>query len=163
MEVTSRIEELLSPSLKALGYEVVRVQFNRGQRQILQIMIERLDRDGITVDDCADASRAISALLDVEDPISENYDLEVSSPGIDRPLTRFSDFSRFVGFEVKVEMQREVEGRKRFRGPILGTEDEKIILAVDGIRTLLPFPVIRSAKLILTDELIQAAKEERRV
>ena len=163
MEVIRRIEELLTPSLEALGYEVVRVQFNGEQRQTLQIMIERVDGKGVTVDDCADVSRSISALLDVEDPISKNYTLEVSSPGIDRPLTRMKDFARYAGFEVRIELKKSIDGRKKFKGPLLGLDGTNIMMAVDGRETILPFDFIHSAKLILTDELIMASNEERQV
>ncbi len=163
MELTSRIKELLSPSLEALGYEVVRVKVFGEQMQTLQIMMERIDRKTLTIDDCTNATPTISALLDVEDPIFGNYTLEVSSPGIDRPLTRFDDFSRYSGFEAKIEMRTPIEGRRRFRGSLIGTEGESVIIAVDGAKALLPFAFILSAKLILTDELIEAEKKERRV
>ena len=163
MEITRRIEELVAPSLEALGYEIVRTRLTGSQTQTLQIMIERLDREMLTVDDCANASTAVSALLDVEDPISSKYTLEVSSPGIDRPLTRLGDFARFSGFEAKIEMQQPVNGRSRFRGSLLGTDGDNVRIAVDGDEASLPFPAIMSAKLVLTDELIEAAQQERRI
>ena len=103
MVETRQIEQMIEPSLAAMGYEIVRVHISGGHRPILQIMIERIDGREITVDDCADSSRAISALLDVEDPLPTAYELEVSSPGIDRPLTRPKDFERFAGHLAKIE------------------------------------------------------------
>src|SRR5215468_7998256 len=114
--VAAKVEGLLAPALDALGYGIVRVQFNNGRRATLQIMAERHDGTSMSVDDCAQISRAASALLDVEDPIQGTYDLEVSSPGIDRPLTRRHDFERFAGFEAKLDTDRLLDGRKRFRG-----------------------------------------------
>src|SRR5579872_4119694 len=101
--VAAKVEDLLTPALDALGYGIVRVQFNSGRRPTLQVMAERRDGAAMSVEDCAQISRAASALLDVEDPIPGAYDLEVSSPGIDRPLTRLEHFARFAGFEAKVE------------------------------------------------------------
>ena len=110
------------------------------------------------VDDCADLSRAISALLDVEDPIVGTYTLEVSSPGIDRPLTRIKDFERFAGFEAKVETQRPIGGRKRFRGKLIGIDGGQVRLHVDGVDVDVPYDEIAKARLVLTDELLAAAK-----
>ena len=110
-----RIAALITPSIEAMGYELVRADLRSGRRRILQIMVERADRIEMTVDDCASVSRAISALLDVEDPIRGTYNLEVSSPGIDRPLVRLSDYDRFSGFEAKIELEQPVDGRKRLR------------------------------------------------
>jgi len=129
----------------------------------LQIMIERQDRLSLTVEDCAAASRSISAIMDVEDPLKSEYSLEVSSPGIDRPLTRLDDFERFAGFEAKIELQDAVDGRKRFRGQLLGTEGRTVRIEHGGGDTALPFDAIRVAKLVLTDALIRAAQEERQV
>lgn len=163
MEITRRIEELIAPSLESLGYETVRTRLTGSQTKTLQVMIERSDREQLTVDDCANASTAISALLDVEDTISGHYTLEVSSPGIDRPLTRLDDFDRFSGFETKIEMQHPVDGRSRFRGSLLGVDGDNVLIVVNGDKASLPFPLIKSAKLVLTDELIEAAQLERRV
>ena len=116
MDVTSHILAIIDPCVEAMGYEVVRVQVSGTQRRVLQVMAERSDRKAMTVDDCADLSRAISAVLDVEDPMPGEYVLEVSSPGIDRPLTRLADFERFRGFEARVELHAPVDGRRRFKG-----------------------------------------------
>ena len=155
MDLAERISALIAPSLEAMGYELVRVLLQGRQRQTLQIMAERLDRQPMSVEDCADISRTISALMDVEDPISGAYTLEVSSPGIDRPLTRPADYERFAGFDARLETARPLEGRKRFRGKILGLDasGQVRLLTEDG-EVAVPPADIRNARLILTDELI---------
>ncbi len=156
MDPASKIAELIEPSLQSMGYEIVRVMYTGGDRQILQIMAEREDGT-MTIDGCEEVSRTVSALLDVEDPISGAYNLEVSSPGIDRPLTRLKDFERWSGFEAKVELDEAVEGQRRHRGKLIGTEEEDIVLLNDaGEKITLPFADLRKAKLVLTDELIAA-------
>ncbi|MCG8492176.1 MAG: ribosome maturation factor RimP [Sneathiellales bacterium] len=158
MDPTVRIAELISPSLQSMGYEIVRITFTGGDRQVLQIMAEKEDGT-MTIDGCEEVSRTVSALLDVEDPISDAYDLEVSSPGIDRPLTRLKDFERWAGFEAKVELDEAVNGQRRYRGKLLGLQDEDVVLANDaGEKITLPFAELRKAKLVLTDELIAASQ-----
>ncbi|PPR20553.1 MAG: Ribosome maturation factor RimP [Alphaproteobacteria bacterium MarineAlpha10_Bin2] len=163
MEQTHRVEELIAPSLEALGFELVRVRFGGPGRPTLQIMIERQDREALTVDDCASASKAISALLDVEDPIGGAYNLEISSPGLDRPLTRIGDFERFAGFEAKIEVTLPVDGRKRLRGQVLGVENGNVRISRDEGSHSVPFETIKKAKLILTDELISSAQPQKRM
>jgi len=163
MEQTHRVEELIAPSLEALGFELVRVRFGGPGRPTLQIMIERQDREALTVDDCASASKAISALLDVEDPIGGAYNLEISSPGLDRPLTRIGDFERFAGFEAKIEVTVPVDGRKRLRGQVLGVENGNVRISRDEGSHSVPFETIKKAKLILTDELISSAQPQKRM
>jgi ribosome maturation factor RimP len=150
------VERLIAPSLTAAGYEIVRVAFVGGPNGALQIMIERGDRNPLTVDDCAEVSRTVSALLDVEDAIAGPYTLEVSSPGIDRPLTRPEDFTRFAGFEAKLETRAPIDGRKRFRGRLLGLEGDRVRIATLEGESLLPLQELQRAKLVLTDELIAA-------
>ena len=159
-ELTERVAKMIEPSIEAMGFDLVRVSFGGGERSTLQIMIERTDLAELTVEHCADVSRAASAILDVEDPISGEYQLEVSSPGIDRPLTRFGDYERFAGFEAKVELARGIDGRKRFRGRLMGVEGEELVVVehVEGDPWRLPFHDIRSAKLVMTDELLKAAE-----
>ncbi|PKU23331.1 ribosome maturation factor RimP [Telmatospirillum siberiense] len=158
MEIENRISAMVAPSLDAMGYELVRVLLQGRQNLTLQVMAERRDRQPMTVDDCAEISRSISAILDVEDPIAEAYTLEVSSPGIDRPLTRPQDFDRFAGFEAKVETVQPVEGRKRFRGQVMGmNDDSQVRLVVETGEIAIPLASIKSAKLVLTDALIAAA------
>lgn len=151
-----RIEEIIGPTLEDMGFEVVRVLLSGDQRLKLQIMAEPLDGRMMTVDHCADISRAVSALLDVEDPIDRAYTLEVSSPGIDRPLVKPRDFERFAGFEARVEMDQAIDGRRRFKGRLQGYADDQIVIDVEGMETRLPFSDMRRAKLLLTDELIAA-------
>ncbi len=118
----AEVERLIAPAVAAMGYDIVRVLLSGKQRPRLQIMAERQDGAGMLVEDCVALSRAIEAILDVEDPIAKAYELEVSSPGIDRPLTRSSDFERFAGFEVKLETSPPHEGRRRWIGRLLGLE-----------------------------------------
>jgi ribosome maturation factor RimP len=161
--VAMKVEGLLGPALDALGYGIVRVQFNSGRRATLQIMAERRDGAAMSVDDCAQISRAASALLDVEDPIAGTYDLEVSSPGIDRPLTRLEHFARFAGFEAKLETDRLLDGRRRFRGLILGVDaDETIRVRAGEVEYAVPFDAVIKAKLVLTEELIAHSPDKPR-
>ena len=156
-----RIEEIIEPTLTEMGYAIVRLQMQGDRRPTLQIMAERLDRKVMDVEDCANISRAISPLLDVDDPIEEAYSLEVSSPGVDRPLVRAEDFDRFAGFEAKVEMSYLIEGRKRFTGRLVGLVDGNVQILVDGVACDLPFEDIVKAKLVLTDDLLAAASKEQ--
>jgi ribosome maturation factor RimP len=157
MDVTTRIERLIAPTIEAMGYELVRVALGGGRQSArLQVMAERKDRAPMRVDDCAEISRTISAVLDVEDPIEGAYSLEVSSPGIDRPLTRPKDYARFAGFEAKLETRAPIDGRKRFKGKLLGLEAEKVKIEVEGAALALPLEEIEKAKLVLTDDLIAA-------
>jgi ribosome maturation factor RimP len=151
---SGKIEALIAPSLEAMGYRVVRVAVTGGRRATLQVMAERVDDKAMTVEDCADISRTVSALLDVADPIATAYTLEVSSPGIDRPLVRREDFARFAGFEAKVELTAPVDGRRRFRGTLLGVEGDEVRLLVDAAPVALPLATVVRAKLVLTDELL---------
>ncbi|MGB0749458.1 MAG: ribosome maturation factor RimP [Magnetospiraceae bacterium] len=155
-DITARI----TPPVEDMGFELVRVLLTTATRPTLQIMAERKDRSGMTVDDCAALSRAISAMLDVEDPIHGTYTLEVSSPGLDRPLTRRADFDRFAGFDAKVELATTLDGQRRFSGVLKGLKDDAILLEVDGEIKALPFVDMRKAKLLLTDALIASAKTE---
>ena len=156
-----QIAELIRPSLEAMGFDLVRVQLTGSQAQQLQVMAERQDEAGMTVEDCAEISRMLSALLDVEDPIPGEYTLEVSSPGIDRPLTRLKDFDRFAGLDAKVEMRLPVDGRRRFKGRLEGTEGDAVRLSCDAGPATLPFADIVKAKLILTDELLALAAQQQ--
>jgi ribosome maturation factor RimP len=157
---TGKIEAMVTPSLEAMGYRLVRVSITGGRRATLQVMAERADGAAMTVEDCADISRSLSALLDVADPIAGAYTLEVSSPGIDRPLVRREDFQRFAGFEAKVELTAPVDGRRRFRGRVLGIEGEEVRLLVGAEPVALPFRAVARAKLVLTDELLRASQAQ---
>jgi len=161
LRTRSRHDEMIAvladPVAEAMGYEIVRIRVLSGKRQTVQIMAEKADGT-MTIDGCAEVSEIVSALLDVEDPISGAYDLEVSSPGIDRPLTREKDFERWAGFEAKVELEQAVDGQRRYRGKLLGLKDGIVRMqADDGSHVELPFSDVRKAKLILTDELIAAS------
>lgn len=160
MPITAdQIVPIIEPSLEAMGYRLVRVAFLGARRATLQIMAERIDDAPMTVDDCTEISRSVSALLDVADPIADAYMLEVSSPGIDRPLTRPEDYDRFAGFEAKIELGRPLDGRKRFRGRILGRalESADLVRLVDEAGEVqLPFADIAKAKLVITDDLLAA-------
>ncbi len=157
----SEVERLIAPTLADMGYAIVRVQLSGDSRPRLQVMVERSDEAGMTVEDCAAVSRAAEALLDVEDPIRGTYVLEVSSPGIDRPLTRFADFERFAGFEAKLELRVPHDGRRRFRGRLLGTEGEAVRLSTERGDISLRFDDLARAKLVLTDELIAAGGQSK--
>lgn len=158
MEVTEKIEDIVRESLAHLGYEIIRVMLQGGDVKTVQIMVERIDRKNMTVDDCEKVSRTVSALLDVEDPLSDRYMLEVSSPGIDRPLIRIADYVRFIGFDAKVETLVPMQNRRRFKGKIMGvTDDEKAVqLQTDEGDVVIELQNISKAKLILTDELLKA-------
>jgi ribosome maturation factor RimP len=162
MELERRIAGMIEPSLEGMGYELVRVLMQGRQNPVLQIMAERKDGAAMTVEDCADISRQISALLDVDDPIAGAYSLEVSSPGIDRPLTRAKDYEAYAGFEVKLETGEPLEGRKRFRGKLLGLDEHGCVkLVADGVEWAVPLTLVKGAKLVLTDELIAAAMQQQ--
>ena len=160
MQTKHPLQALLEPVITGLGYEVVRILTIGQKNPTLQIMIDRLDGKDITVEDCATVSRAVSAVLDEKDPIKDQYSLEVSSPGLDRPLTKIEHFKRFSGYEARIETAVEVEKRKRFKG-VLGNVDEqnRVHIDVDGTDYAIAFDDISKAKLILTDELLQAAAE----
>jgi len=162
LDQTQQIAALIEPTMADMGYELVRVMSTGGRRPTLQIMAERIDRVGMNVDDCAEISRAISAILDVDDPISGAYQLEVSSPGIDRPLMKPADYERFAGFEARVETDLAIEGQRKFRGRLLGLEADDVRLAMPEGERAIPLAAIRKAKLVLTDDLIAAAEAEGR-
>ena len=161
MQKRHHLQDLLEPLINQMGFDVVRIITIGNVNPTLQIMIERKDRENIVVDDCAAVSRAVSALMDEKDPIAGRYNLEVSSPGLDRPLTALENFVRFAGFEAKIETDTEVEKRKRFKGRILRVdEQDNIILAMDGEEYAIPYDAVAKAKLLLTDELLAAAAAE---
>jgi ribosome maturation factor RimP len=155
---TNQIAQIIEPSLDAMGYRLVRVAVLGAGRMTLQIMAERRDDAAMTVEDCADISRSVSALLDVADPIASAYTLEVSSPGIDRPLVRPEDYDRFAGFEAKIELSQPLSGRKRFRGRLLGCAGEHVRLIAETGEVHVPLSAIARAKLVLTDDLLAHAQ-----
>ena len=152
---------MVEPALQSMGYELVRVHYGSGSgRPTLQVMAERADRRPMAVEDCAEISRTISALLDVEDPLEGAYLLEVSSPGIDRPLIRPADYERFAGFEARLETVQPIAGRKRFRGRIGELVDGQVRIIEEAGDYRLPLEQINKAKLVLTDDLIAATSAE---
>lgn len=156
--------ELIEPVAESLGLEVVRVRLMGGtQRRRLQIMAERPSDNDISVDECAKLSRAVSEVFDAADPISGEYLLEVSSPGVDRPLTRLKDFDLFEGYEARLETDRMIEGRKRFKGVVAGVDGDNVAMDLEGEddTALIPFAWLVDAKLVLTDELMKAGAEKR--
>jgi ribosome maturation factor RimP len=148
---------LIEPAMVGLGFALVRVRLSSGRRPVLQVMAERPD-GRMSVDDCTTLSRALSALLDVEDPIAGEYLLEVSSPGIDRPLVKAADFARFAGYVARVETARPIDGRRKFTGRLLGlTPEGTVRIEVEGAQHEFTLADIDGAKLVLTDELIAAS------
>jgi len=155
----ARVLSLIAPAILAMGYEIVRIRLTGKERPTLQVMADRADEAPIGVDDCEAISHAVSAILDVEDPIRSAYTLEVSSPGIDRPLTRAKDWARWAGHTARVELAVPLEGRKRFTGLVLGLEGRAAKLRLeDGAEVALPLDGVRSARLVLTDALIEATR-----
>ncbi len=160
--LNERLTNLIQPIATRLGFDLVRVRLTGAAHKTLQVMAERPD-GRMNVDDCAELSRALSEMLDAEDPIAEDYDLEVSSPGIDRPLTRPRDFAAYVGHKAKIELvSPDTEGRKRYAVDIAAADSATVTLQIAPDQTItIPFTAIGEAKLVLTDRLIaeaQAAK-----
>lgn len=157
-DLLRRIEDIVSPTVVGMGYEVVRVAMSKGGT--LQIMIEPSDGRPMDVEDCANISRALSAVLDVEDPIPSAYTLEISSPGIDRPLTREKDYTRWAGHLARVETTEPVAGRRRFKGTLLGLADGLVRLRLeDGTEAAVPLAAISRAKLEMTDALLEEHRQ----
>jgi len=151
-----RIEKLVGPAIAAAGFELVRIRITGKEMLTLQIMAEKPDHS-MSAEDCARLSRALSPILEEADPISGAYRLEVSSPGIDRPLVRLKDYHDWQGYEARLELDRMIEGRKKFKGVIAGVDGDNVCLDVEGEEdtALIPFAWIQNAKLVLTDELIR--------
>ena len=159
--IDRRLAEIVTPVIEDMGFELVRIRLMGGKTPTLQIMAERPE-GGIEVDECAEISIAVSTVLDVEDPIIDAYTLEVSSPGIDRPLTRLKDFETYEGYEVRIETSEMIDGRKRFKGVLAGVEDDEILINVDEGTIGLKFDWLSDAKLVLTDELIREMLRARK-
>ena len=158
----SQLEPIIAPAVEAAGYRLVRLRLMGGKTKTLQIMAERPDGT-MNVDDCARLSRALSEFLEREDPIESEYVLEVSSPGIDRPLTRLTDFARWAGHEAKLELAApDATGRRRFKGIVLGLDGSDIAIDIEGQRFKFPFRAIADAKLVLTEKLIQEDLKARK-
>jgi len=163
--IDQRIAAIVGPAIEGMGFELVRVRLMGGKTRILQLMVDRPD-GGIGVDECADVSTAVSAILDVEDPLEDNYVLEVSSPGIDRPLTRLKDFDAWSGWEARIETTELIDGRRRFKGTLAGIEGNEVLIEIEeGGETVtigLQFDWLSDAKLILTEELIAEMLRQRK-
>lgn len=163
--IDRRLAEIVTPAIEGLGFELVRIRLMGGNTKTLQIMADRPE-GGIDVDDCGRISTAVSAVLDVEDPIEDAYHLEVSSPGIDRPLTRLKDFDLWEGYEAKIETSEPIDGRKRFKGVIRGTEGDEVLIEIENqgeqVVIGLTFDLLSDAKLVLTDELITEMLRQRK-
>jgi ribosome maturation factor RimP len=162
MDVTTRITQAIEPSMESMGYTLVQIKLGDSERRkTLTIMAERKDKKPMGIEDCTRISRQIGALLEVEDPISTAYDLEVCSPGLDRPLTKLADYARYKGTEAKLETYaplNPVDNRKRFRGELLGVDGEKIRLRMDNDEVEIPFPDIRTARLAVSETLLKKKK-----
>jgi len=158
VSLTDRLTALVEPSLTAMGYALVRLQLSTSRRPTLQVMAERHDGQPMSIDDCTAISRSLSTLLDVEDPIPDSYDLEVTSPGLDRPLVRPEDFDRFAGSLAMVESRRPVDGRKRFKGRLLGRDEQGCVRIATADREVsIPLAEVSRAKLVPDDATIAAA------
>ena len=158
----ARLAAIIEPSLEGMGYELVRVAVTGRDRPTVQIMADRADGSQLSVEDCEAISRAVGAVLDVEDPLPGAWTLEISSAGIDRPLTRRKDWNRFAGHLARVEMSVPVNGQKRFAGIVLGADEAVARVRLDdGAEAALPLADIRRARLVLTDALIAATQSDR--
>ena len=164
--IDRRLADIISPVIEGLGFELVRIRLMGGKTRVLQIMADRPD-GGIGVDECGDISTAVSAVLDVEDPVEDNYILEVSSPGIDRPLTRLKDFEMWKGWEARIETTELIDGRRRFKGDLAGVEGDEVLITIEEsgeeVTIGLKFDWLSDAKLILTDELISEMLRQKKV
>jgi len=163
--IDRRLADIIGPVIEGMGFELVRVRLMGGKTRILQIMADKAE-GGIDVDECGEISTAVSAVLDVEDPIEDNYVLEVSSPGIDRPLTRLKDFEVWKGWEARIETTELIDGRRRFKGTLAGTEGDEVLIEIEEAgETLtigLKFDWLSDAKLILTEDLITEMLRQRK-
>ena len=157
----SRILLIAKPIIQDMGFEVIRIRLIDGKSKLIQIMIDS-PKMNITVDDCANISNELSAAIDVEDPYEDAFNLEVSSPGIDRPLTRLCDFDQWSGYEAKLETTLAIEGQKRFKGILSGTDGDEVLIKLDIGTIGLKFDWLSDAKLILTDALIRETLQNQK-
>lgn len=157
----SHLEPVFEPVIEKAGFKLVRLRITGGASKTLQIMAERPD-GSMDVEGCATLSHALLDFIEAEDPIEGDYEIEVSSPGIDRPLTRLMDFARWSGHEAKIELHTPVDGRKRFRGVLLGLDGQDVAIRADGADIKFPFRSVANAKLVLTDKLINEDLKTRK-
>ena len=159
--IEKKLVEIINPVISDMGFELIRLRLMSNKEITLQIMAARLN-GYINVHECAEISTAISALLDVEDPIIDTYTLEVSSPGIDRPLTRLKDFDQWAGHIAKIETEQLIDGRRRFKGLLAGIEGDELLVTIEEGTIGLKFDWLADAKLILTDDLIRSVLKSRK-
>ena len=163
--IDRKLADIITPVIEDMGFELVRLRLMGGKTHTLQIMAERPD-GGIEVDECAEISNAVSAILDVEDPLVDSYVLEVGSPGIDRPLTRLKDFETFEGYDAKLETSELIDGQRRFRGILAGVEGDDVLINIqqgaDEVTVGLNIDWLTDAKLVMTDELIREMLRQRK-
>jgi ribosome maturation factor RimP len=157
----AQLEPILTPAIEAAGFRLVRLRLIGGETKTLQVMAERPD-GSMDVEGCTQLSHALLHFIETEDALGGDYDLEVSSPGIDRPLTRLTDFARWSGHEAKIELTVPLDGRKRFRATLLGLEGQDVIINAQGQRFQFPFRQVAEAKLVLTDKLIAESLKSRK-
>lgn len=163
--IDRRLAAIVRPAVEAAGFELVRLRLMGGKTKTLQIMADRPE-GGIQIDELGEITHAVSAVLDVEDPLEDAYTLEVSSPGIDRPLTRLKDFDAHAGYEARLETSELIDGRRRFKGTLAGTEGDEVLISIDNegeeVTIGLRFDWLSDAKLVLTDELIAESLRARK-
>ncbi|MCV6825569.1 MULTISPECIES: ribosome maturation factor RimP [Halocynthiibacter] len=159
--IDRRLAGIVQPVIEDMGFELVRVRLMGGEEKTLQLMVQKPD-GSMEIEDCAKVSTEVGATLDVEDPIDGLYSLEVSSPGIDRPLTRMKDFELWHGYEAKLETAELIDGRRRFKGKLAGTEDDEVLITISEGTIGLKFDWLVDAKLVLTDELIAEMLKQRK-
>ncbi len=158
MELIEKVTQTIEAPLLDMGYEVVRVSVQGNELKTLQIMAERKDRKDMTVDDCSKISQTASALLDIADPFPGKWVLEVSSPGIDRPLVKLADYDRFKGQNAKIELSKEINGRRRFKGTLKGIQGQNVLMEFEGSELSFEFSNIDKAKLTLPEEIFNRRK-----
>ncbi|MFM2389779.1 MAG: hypothetical protein RLZZ437_1334 [Pseudomonadota bacterium] len=160
--IDRRLADIVGPVIEGMGFELVRIRLMGGKTRTLQIMADKAE-GGINVDDCGEISTAVSLVLDVEDPVEDQYILEVSSPGIDRPLTRLKDFDIWQGWEARIETTELIDGRRRFKGTLAGVEGDEVLIEIEEGTVGLKFEWLSDAKLILTEELISEMLRQRKI
>lgn len=162
MEQDTKIIQEIAEPLKNMGFELVRLTWVGSEIKTLQLMVERLDRQDVALDDCAKISRTVSALLDVLDPVAGRWVLEVSSPGLDRPLVKPQDYVRFAGQEAKIELRSDINGRRRFKGTLVGLTDDQsnARFLFEGNEMLFPLAEIEKAKLLVSQNLFPVKNQK---
>jgi ribosome maturation factor RimP len=155
-----RLIRIIEPVVKDMGFNLVMLEFKSG---VLQILAEDPKTGNLSLDDCTAINKMLGPLLEVEDPIPGAYTLEISSPGIDRPLMKAEDFAKYAGYEAKVELDESMDGQRRFRGKIMGVKDEFVTLLVDKVEHRLDIAAMKKARLVLTDDLIKATRMDREI